>query len=749
MGERPKFDRIEGLSATIAVSQRVPAANPRATVGTMTEINDLWRLLMSRAGQEPGEASPLAGRLPASAFSFNHQAGACPDCDGLGHLLRCDPDKLITHADRPLTDGAMAGTKTGRFYGDPRGQFCAIWTTAATAHGFDPNRPWCDLPEAARTLAMYGSGQREYETTWHFQRDTRDESHQWTTAWKGFAHLVDEEYARKREDHRGGALLPLLSARSCPGCHGGRLNARSGAVRFAGATLPEWCDLSVGEAFSRLQGLIEDPTTSGLDATQGAVAETLVPNLIDRYRTLNELSLGYMTISRPVADLSGGEAQRVRLAAALGADMRGITYVLDEPTTGLHPRDVQRLIAHLRRLRDRGNRVVVVEHDAALIAASDYEVALGPGAGAEGGKLIYAGPPRGEPNLPPLGNSEDPRTLDRETGWIDIEGAHANNLRHLNLRIPKGRLTAVSGVSGSGKSSLALGVLAASAAAGRAVNCTAFEGALDLEAPIQLAVGGSMRTPTSTPATFLGILDPIRTLLAKTDAAKAAGLTKQRFSFNAPAKSGKSGPCPACKGMGRIRTSLDLLPDVWSPCEQCGGARFTADVLACRYRGHHIADILAMDAATAHEVFADQPKVRAGLEAMIQVGLPYLGLGRPGNTLSGGEAQRLRLAAALSGADGAKPRLYLLDEPTRGLQAKDVHKLKDALDRLLEAGHTVVVVEHNLDMIRHADWVIDLGPEAGAEGGGLLYSGLPADLTKVTTSWTGRALAGTLSASAQ
>jgi excinuclease ABC subunit A len=723
-----------GLSPAVAVGQHAAARNPRSTVGTLTEIYDDYRLLFSRAGV------PRLGS--ARLFSFNHVSGACERCKGLGLILSCDPAKLVTDPSRSLFDGALDGTKTGAFYGDPKGQHLAILEAVGARHGVDFKKPWNDLDERARTLAMFGTGDEVHQATWRWERKRLEGEHAWETTWKGFVGYVDEEYQRKHADERGEAMSSLLRELACDGCGGERLKPELRAVRFAGLTLGELTKKSVAQSRAFFEALEASLPERERAITADARAEALA-----RLTALGEVGLGYLTLDRRAATLSGGELQRLRLASQLGSGLRGVTYVLDEPTVGLHPRDTRPLLKVLRRLCDEGNTVVVVEHDPDLMRAADHLVDLGPGAGKDGGRLVAQGSLEeicrcqesrtGRYLKDPKALLPVPSSRRRLSAGIRVTKARANNLS-LDCEIPAGGLVAVTGVSGSGKSTLVFDVLLASAQAHRPVGCERIDG-LDRFSKVvfvdQPLLGGG---PWSTPATCLGVFEPIRELFARTELSRARKWTKSRFSL-----SSKGGRCEACQGSGRLEVRLDFLPDVFVPCEACKGARFSAETLEARWLGKSVADVLALTVAEARGFFAGQPKIEQPLAILAEAGLGYLALGQPAATLSGGEAQRLRLASELAGAAGSRsdlPTLYLFDEPTTGLHPEDVARLLGVLSRLVEAGHTVVVVEHHLDVVKSADFVIDLGPDGGTGGGLLVAQGTPEQIAAAPGSATGEAL---------
>jgi len=757
-GEEAELEEASGLTPTIAISQHAPSRNPRSSVGTVTDLLDHYRLLYARVGSR---ACPRCGAahsggacacglvgprtLTASMFSPNTEQGACPRCAGLGHILACDPARLISAPSRPLAGGAMDGHKLGRLYGDPHGQQMATLGAAAAALGLDLSRPFVELEPRAREVALHGAGELELEVTWEYVRGKRSGTHRFRSRWPGLLELVRQEYERTHADRRGEALEELMAPAPCPACGGRRLRPEALAVRVAGLDLSQLLARTVDENLAFVAGLEE-----ALDAQALAVTRELRAEATRRLQRLRDAGLEYLTLDRPASTLSGGEAQRVRLASQLGAGLTGITYVLDEPTLGLHPRDTRRLIGLLHGLRDAGNTVVVVEHDPEVMAAADHLIEVGPGAGSEGGRIVAQGPPAAVLGArpPELRPERPPRSL---SPGISLRAATAHNLQALDLELPAGGLIVVTGVSGSGKSSLVFEVLAPSLeralASGGASSTPVGCRELVLHAPFAeiVRVGrSSLRTsPWSNPATVTGLAEPLRALFAESEEARARGLRKQHFSTQA-----RGGRCEACEGIGRLRVAMDFLPDVWVTCEDCGGRGYGPEVLACTVAGHSIAELLALSVEAAAALASELPGRRAseltrGLAVLGEVGLGYLRLGQPARTLSGGERQRLLLAAALLERRGerAGPALYLFDEPTTGLHARDVARLLEVFDRLVAAGHTLLVIEHQLDVIRAADWVIDLGPEGGRAGGRLVAAGPPAAIAACEASHTGRALA--------
>ena len=733
---RAQVGSITGLTPVVAIGQQGSHA-PRSTLGTLSGVHDDLRLLYSRAGVPDAPAArPMSARL----FSFNHHLGACPACRGLGQVPRCDPELLVRHPERSLLDGALAGHQPGDFYGDPRGQHVAILSAVGAQLELDLSVPWTQLPAPARRVAMWGTGEQTYDVTWQYRRASRQGDHRWTTAWAGFAVLVQQEYERKHADRRAQALLGVMRDEVCAACRGQRLRPEVLAVRFAGVGPGELCSgMTIGQALAMFEGLREP----AVDARALQVTAEVRRRVVARLRALDEVGLAYLRLDRAAATMSRGEQRRARLAGALSVGLRGVTYVLDEPTMGLHERHTRRLIRTLRRLRDGGSTVIVVEHDAQVIRAADQVVELGPGAGAAGGRVIYAGDPAG------LARSETPTGQYLRQGeaapvvpgrrpcgpGVQLEGAARNNLRELDLQLPGGVLAVVTGVSGAGKSSLVFGCLHASAGGRAAVGCRAVRGLSRFGRVVavdQRPVGGGGQ---SNPASYSGALGGIRKLLAATDQARSRGYTAARFSL-----ASKGGRCEACRGAGHVKTGMGFLADVRVTCEQCGGQRFDAETLRCRHAGLSIADILRLTVSEALAQFSDHGAICRALQPLAQVGLGHLRLGQPTATLSGGENQRLKLSRRLRPERQGRASLLLLDEPTCGLHAQDVARLLDVLQAMVDAGDTLLVIEHHPWVMAQADWIIDLGPEGGEQGGALVAEGTPEQVARHPTSHTAAVL---------
>ncbi len=727
----------DGLRPAIALEQRTGAAGGndlRATVATTGELHPLLRTLWSRLGGTD---------LAAGAFSFFQREGACPDCAGVGSVQRCDPSHVVIDVDAPLFDGALnVRNKVVFDYVDPGKRYRAVLEAVAQARGWDVALPWSALPEVAKAALLHGTGDEEFEAVWQHEGAEGGEPHRWRTKWLGIAGDIDREYARRQQSGavtRGKDFVALLMAQPCAQCDGDRLAEPMRSVCIAGHTLPELCRMSVDELLACIRAGMNLP-----DREQ-AVASDTTAELQRRLERLMDLGLGHLQLDRVTSTLSAGERQRLRIARQLAAPLTNCIYVLDEPSLGLHPRDTDALLQAIRGLVDAGNAVVAVEHDLRIVAAADHVLEIGPGAGEHGGLLVAAGAPDAMPQdsrtgrrllqpAQPLRTS--PRTASKTV--IAVRGANAHHLDGLDADVPVGCLTAVTGVSGSGKTTLLRRVIGASAQAGRALGCQEITGLGAFTSVVQDADARQRRVRTSCVATLLPTYVELRKLFAATDEARQAGFKPAHFAYL-----GKTGgACRACSGLGWLRSEFDFLgTDSWGLCEQCGGRRFDNDTLAIRWRGLSIADVLqaTIDEVVKHAEAAKLTKLAKPLRVAQELGLGYLSIGQSADSLSGGEAQRLSLAVHLA-TPSRGATLFLLDEPTRGLHPDDVDKLLAALERLLAAGHTIVAVEHDLTFIGAADHVLDLGPEAGADGGRIVFAGVPSELAGCRESATGRAI---------
>ena len=684
----------------------------------------------------PDLTSLVPSYISSSLFSFNHQHGACPDCDGLGSKTVCDPEKLITHPGRSLVDGAMDGTKTGKFYGDPFGQYMATLKAAGDQHGFDFLQPWNELSAEAKSCALNGTDEEIYDVTWQFRRDNRTGEHHFKGPWIGLANLVNEEYNRKHADHRGESMMALMKPVCCPSCQGSRLREEALGYIIRGNNIAEVSKLSVASAMVFFESLL--PHDAGNPVS--AVAVPLIGEILCKLGFLSGLGLSYLTIDRIASTLSGGEAQRIKLAGQLGSGLTGLTYVLDEPTIGLHPRDTGKLMTLIRSLQEAGNTIIIVEHDREVILGADHVIDMGPGAGKNGGTIVASGTPRevtGNPDSvtgPYLsadynylsGDSPVNDLIIRKSPnsisgphralkpGISIKNAFANNLKGFNLEIPSAGIIAITGVSGSGKSTLMFDVILASHENHKPAGCLSIEGFDQFERIVSVHQRTGFSSPLATPATFTGIFDRIRDLYAAMPESKQAGFSKNSFSYL-----NKDGRCPECEGTGQIKISMDFLSDVQMVCEKCQGKRYRAEILSCRLDGKNIAEILEMTAIEAEQFFPGRKQLTQQLQMLQKVGLGYLQLGQSLSTLSGGESQRLALAAELMNP-GKGSTLYLFEEPSTGLHFRDIEYLLTLFHQLADQGNTLLVIEHDPMIIAQADHIIELGPEGGDQGGYLV-----------------------------
>ncbi len=673
--------------------------------------------------------------LEPRLFSFNNPAGACPTCDGLGVKQFFDPARVVVHPELSLSEGAIRGWDRRTVY------YFQLLTSLAAHYGFDIDTPFQQLPQEVQRVILYGSGDEEIEFVYFSERGL---SRQRRETFEGVLPNMERRYRETDSNVVREELAKYLSQRTCTDCHGTRLNRAARHVYVAGKSLPEITALAIGRA----QQFFVDMQLPG---RRGEIAAKIRSEISERLSFLVNVGLDYLSLDRSADTLSGGEAQRIRLASQIGAGLVGVMYILDEPSIGLHQRDNARLLETLIRLRDLGNTVIVVEHDEDAIRCADHVVDIGPGAGVHGGRIVAQGTPQ-EITDNPLSLTGQylsgakriaiplQRTPPNPMRQLAIRGAGGNNLKDVNVDIPIGLFTCITGVSGSGKSTLIIDTLfrhAALALNGSGEDpapCAEIVGLEQFDKVVDIDQSPIGRTPRSNPATYTGLFTPIRDLFAGTQEARSRGYNPGRFSFNV-----KGGRCEACQGDGLIKVEMHFLPDIYVPCDVCKGKRYNRETLEIRYKGRNIYEVLEMTVEDARSFFDAVPPLARKLQTLIDVGLSYIRLGQSAITLSGGEAQRVKLARELSKRDTGNT-LYILDEPTTGLHFHDIQQLLDVLHRLRDHGNTIVVIEHNLDVIATADWIIDMGPEGGDNGGTVVAVGTPEQIAATAASHTGRFL---------
>ena len=675
--------------------------------------------------------------LEPRMFSFNNPAGACPTCTGLGFQLIADEDLVIPDKTKSIFDGAIqaSGWSSARTDSIFRMYFEAL----SQKYHFSLNTPVKDLSPEAMDIILNGTRGEKLRMTYNHSRGMGVLEQ----PFEGILNNISRRYRETQSDAARKELEECMTSAPCPHCHGERLSDIARAVTVGGMGIMDFCRMSIRQELSFMENL-------KLEGNMALVAQQIVREIKERLRFLSDVGLQYLTLSRGAATLSGGESQRIRLATQIGSSLMGVLYILDEPSIGLHQRDNDKLLLTLKRLRDLGNTLIVVEHDEDTMKAADYIVDVGPGAGSHGGEIVAAGSLEDIISCPQSitgqylsGAKKIPVPSVRRKGngnTLTIRGATENNLKNVDVSIPLGTLSCVTGVSGSGKSSLVGEVLDKTLlgklnhARTRPGACKCIEGIEHLDKVIDIDQSPIGRTPRSNPATYTGLFNDIRDLFASTADAKMRGYGPGRFSFNV-----KGGRCEACNGDGLIKIEMHFLADVYVPCEVCKGRRYNRETLEVQYKGKNISQVLDMTAEEAVEFFENLPKIRRKAQTLVEVGLGYVKLGQSSTTLSGGEAQRVKLATEL-GRTATGRTIYILDEPTTGLHAADVHKLIDVLQKLVDAGNTVLVIEHNLDVIKTADHIIDLGPEGGDEGGYVVASGTPEEVAQVPESYTGQYL---------
>ena len=728
----------ESMEAALALADGVAeieivSRDGESSVGA-SDVDESRTIVFSQHLSRPSDGKSFEDLAPRN-FSFNSPYGACPHCDGLGSVFEVDPQLVVPNPDLSLGEGAIAPWSGGRSR-----YFKRLVEAVAEDQGMDLERPWRRLAKKHQVLMLDGGLDHRVKVRY---RNRFGRSRVYQARFEGVVPYLRRRHQDAESDSQRDQIEGYMRQVPCPDCGGARLNPLSLAVTIDDHSIHDVCGLSIGEAAKALQGL-------NLTDREQMIAQQVLKEIGGRLGFLLDVGLDYLTLSRSAATLAGGEAQRIRLASQIGSGLVGVLYVLDEPSVGLHQRDNQRLIDTLSRLRDLGNTVIVVEHDEETIRSADHVVDIGPGAGEHGGDIVFSGPVAGlEACRDSLTGQylsgvrsipvPDQRRL-ADGPRLVVRGARENNLRDIDVEVPLGCFVAVTGVSGSGKSTLVNEILlkalmqevyASKVPPGLH---TALEGVDGIDKVINIDQAPIGRTPRSNPATYTGVFDHVRKLFAKTEESRVRGYQPGRFSFNV-----KGGRCEACSGDGTLRIEMHFLPDVYVPCEVCKGLRYNRDTLDVVYRGHDIADVLAMPCGEALSFFAKQPAITRHMQTLVDVGLGYIRLGQPAPTLSGGEAQRVKLASELAKRPTGHT-IYLLDEPTTGLHYEDVRKLLGVLSRLVDQGNTVIVIEHNLDVVKTADWIIDLGPEGGDGGGTVVAAGTPEEVARATESHTGRFL---------
>lgn len=695
--------------------------------------------------------------LTPQLFSFNSPLGMCGECNGIGTMMQVDPDLIIVSPELSLLDGAS------KWHGEMRKKE-GSWgyknlTAMADHYAVDLELPWNDLPKKFRDVILYGSGEEKIRFTWGGDSEDGSWSGETVRPAKGVVFHVKRLFRETRSEGQRRRYAAYMNQLPCPTCHGSRLRPEAQAVKVGDKTLPEVCELAIDDAHAWIVGLHDAGAVKAaqngrshlLSDEQSEIAEEVLKEIRDRLQFMLNVGLHYLTIDRPAPTLSGGEAQRIRLASQIGCGLVGVLYILDEPSIGLHARDNRALLDTLLQLRDMGNTVLVVEHDEETMHDSDWLVDLGPGAGVQGGHIVSAGSPsdvKADPDSLTgkylsgalIISSPNAARRQPDMGWLEIKGATLHNLKKVSAKFPLGTFIAITGVSGGGKSSLISETLypalaqKLNGAEGSAGPYKSLEGLEHLDKVINITQDPIGRTPRSNPATYIKLFDEIRKVFAQTTAAKSRGYKPGRFSFNV-----KGGRCEECSGYGRKKVEMHFLADVWVICRACNGERFNHETLTVKFKGKTIADVLDMDVQEALTFFENHPKIHRQLQTLHDVGLDYIKLGQSALTLSGGEAQRIKLSRELSKIATGRT-IYILDEPTTGLHFADVQKLLDVLHRLVDAGNTVIVIEHNLDVIKTADWIVDLGPEGGEGGGTIIAQGTPEQIMATPESYTGQFL---------
>ena len=713
---------------TDSVETALKLADGFAEVATLGEATETQLFSEHFACNDCGISLPA---IEPRLFSFNNPFGACPDCTGLGMHMEFDKALIVPDADK-----SFAGRCIACFSNNLNSYFMKQLGAVLAAYGYSYDTKWNELSPEMQQLLWDGAGESKFKFLYE---NLQGEVKEHNTTFDGILNVLRRRYREAFSDAMRQDLEEFMTSTPCAACHGSRLKPEALSILIGGKNICEVTALTVRDCLQFFKKLELTPK-------QQIIAHQVLKEIMARLQFLNDVGLDYLTLDRSAGTLSGGEAQRIRLATQIGSGLVGVLYILDEPSIGLHQRDNDKLLNTLKNLRDLGNTLVVVEHDEDTMLAADYIVDIGPGAGSHGGEVIACGTAEEIMKIPESITGQYlsgkkripvPETRRTPTGWIKVLGAQENNLKNVDVEIPLGVMTCVTGVSGSGKSSLVNEILYKHLA--RELNrarCIpgrhkGIEGVEQLDKVINIDQSPIGRTPRSNPATYTGVFDLIRDLFASTADAKAKGYSKGRFSFNV-----KGGRCEACGGDGIIKIEMHFLPDVYVPCEVCGGKRYNRETLDVKYKGKSIFDVLDMTVEEALPFFENVPFIRRKIETLYDVGLSYVKLGQPSTTLSGGEAQRIKLATELSRRSTGRT-IYILDEPTTGLHFEDVHKLVEILHRLADGGNTVVVIEHNLDVIKTADYIIDMGPEGGDRGGTVIAKGTPEEIVKVKKSYTG------------
>lgn len=755
IGDLPSLNKAQKHNIDVVVDRIVLKEGIRARLAdsleTALRLTEGYALVDVIEGEEilfsEHYACPLCGftvgKIEPRLFSFNAPFGRCPECDGIGSKMKVNKAAVVPDPSKTLEEGALVpwNSKSSGFYP-------AMLQQACEAFHIPMDQPFEKLTEGQQQLLLYGS---EDDQVFHFQYandfgKVTDKNMPFEGVMTNVARRYQQTVSHRMREVMGRYMAEL----PCVSCQGKRLNARALSVKVEGKDISEVTALSIGQAIQFL-------TTLHLTKQDEHIAHPILEELQARLHFLEEVGLDYLTLDRSAGTLSGGEAQRIRLATQIGSNLSGIMYVLDEPSIGLHQRDNDRLIKSLKRMRDLGNTLIVVEHDEETMRASDYLIDMGPGAGEHGGEVVASGTPEevakssesltGQYLSGKLQIEVPTSRRPHDKGWLHVRKAQENNLKGIDVDFPLGCFNVISGVSGSGKSTLVNEIIKkyllrelnhAQVFPGKVQSIEGFE---DLDKVIAIDQSPIGRTPRSNPATYTSVFDDIRDLFAQTNEAKLRGYQKGRFSFNT-----KGGRCEACKGDGIVKVEMNFLPDIFVPCEVCKGTRYNAETLEVRYKGKNIAEVLDLKIEEALEFFKAIPRIQRKLQAIVDVGLGYITLGQPAPTLSGGEAQRMKLASELQRVATGRT-LYILDEPTTGLHVHDIKRLLAVLQRLVEEGNTVLVIEHNLDVIKSADYVVDLGPEGGEKGGSLLVQGTPEEVSQVAASYTGQYLKSLLTLS--